>query len=98
MNKTDMIRLALFFGILAIIALWEVAMPRRSRGYPKALRWASNLGIVAIYILLIRMIFPVLPAGMAEAAHKGGYGFFGYIGLPYWPSVIICVVILDFVI
>jgi sterol desaturase/sphingolipid hydroxylase (fatty acid hydroxylase superfamily) len=98
MSKTDMIRLAFFFGILALIALWEVAVPRRGRGYPKALRWASNLGIVAIYLLTIRIIFPVLPAGVADAAYGGGYGFFGYTGMPYWPSVVIGFVALDFVI
>jgi sterol desaturase/sphingolipid hydroxylase (fatty acid hydroxylase superfamily) len=98
MNTVDIIRLSFFFGILAIVALWEVVLPRRQRGYSKALRWASNLGIVAIYLVLVRLIFPVLPVGVAEAAFKGGYGFFGYVGLSYWPAVILGAIILDFVI
>jgi len=98
MNKVDIIRLSFFFGILAVMALWEIAAPRRPRGYPKALRWASNLGVVAVYLILVRLIFPVLPAGVADAAYRGGYGFFGYVGLPFWPSVVLGVVILDLVI
>lgn len=96
MSSAAAIRLAFFFGILALIAIWEVAAPRRRLQNPKALRWASNLGVVALYVALVRLIFPVLPEGVSH--DDGGLGLFGYLGLSYWPSFVAGVVLLDFVI
>jgi hypothetical protein len=40
------IRLGFFLGIFAIMALWEVAAPRRALSVSKAVRWVNNLGLV----------------------------------------------------
>jgi len=95
MSNAALIRLAFFFGILALMALWEAAAPRRALRHPKPLRWASNLGVIAIYTFLVRLIFPVLPETLAE---DGSFGLFAYAGLSYWPSVVAGVVLLDLVI
>ncbi len=95
MSGAAIIRLSFFFGILSLIALWEVAEPRRVLRNPKKLRWASNMGIIAIYTLLVRLIFPVLPENVGQ---ESAFGLLGYIGLSYWPSVAAGVVALDLVI
>ena len=60
------IRLGFFLGSFALVALWELAAPRRALTVSKALRWASNLGLVALNTVLLRLLFPlaavVLPA------------------------------------
>ncbi len=40
------IRLGFFFGIFAIMAVWELVAPRRALTVSKALRWTNNLGLV----------------------------------------------------
>ncbi len=47
------IRLGFFFGILLVMALWELAAPRRRLTVSKMLRWASNLGIVFLDSFLV---------------------------------------------
>jgi sterol desaturase/sphingolipid hydroxylase (fatty acid hydroxylase superfamily) len=95
MSEAALIRLGFFFGILAAIASWEYAAPRRALKNPKLLRWAGNLGIVALYVALVRLAFPALPEDIAT---EGGSGLFGYLGLSYWPAVVLGFVMLDFVI
>jgi hypothetical protein len=51
------IRLGFFVGVLAIVARWELAAPRRALKVSKALRWGSNLGLVAMSTLVLRLLF-----------------------------------------
>lgn len=39
------LRIAVFLGILTLLAIWEVAAPRRRRAIPRLIRWSNNLGI-----------------------------------------------------
>ncbi|MDP2375659.1 hypothetical protein [Reyranella sp.] len=64
------IRLTFFLAILAVMAGWEVAAPRRSRQIPRRLRWANNLGVVVINTLLVRLAFPILAVGLAIVAEE----------------------------
>ncbi len=52
------IRLGFFLGIFALVGLWELAAPRRALTVSKALRWASNLGLVVLNTVLLRLLFP----------------------------------------
>ena len=56
-NGELLIRFGFFFGILTIMALWEVVAPRRPLATSKPVRWVSNLGLVLIDSVLIRLIF-----------------------------------------
>jgi hypothetical protein len=40
------IRLGFFFGIFAIMAVWELMAPRRALTVSKAVRWTNNIGLV----------------------------------------------------
>lgn len=53
------IRLTAFLGIFAGMALWEWRAPRRALTVSKTLRWASNLGLVVLNTVLLRLLFPV---------------------------------------
>ena len=50
------IRLAFFLGVFAIIGLWEVVAPRRALTVSKAMRWGSNLSLVVLNTLLLRLV------------------------------------------
>jgi sterol desaturase/sphingolipid hydroxylase (fatty acid hydroxylase superfamily) len=92
------IRLSAYFGIFLIMALWELAAPRRSLTVSKTKRWLSNIGIVVLNSVLLRLIFSSAALATAIAASERGWGLLNLWNVPFWPAVILSVVLLDFVI
>ena len=92
------IRLGFFLGILALVALWELAMPRRVLTQPRRLRWSGNLGIVALNTVVVRFLVPVAPVTLAVMAESRGWGILNQVELPAWLAVAISIVVLDLVI
>jgi sterol desaturase/sphingolipid hydroxylase (fatty acid hydroxylase superfamily) len=92
------IRLSAFLGILALMAAWEVAAPRRRREIPRILRWSNNLGVVVVDTILVRLTFPIAAVGLALVAEERGWGIFNVIEAPVWVAFIVSVVVLDLVI
>ena len=92
------IRLGFFFGILLLIALWEVVAPRRALTVSKALRWSNNLGLVFFNSFLLRLLFPAAAVGMALFASEQGWGIFNYFEVPFWLAVVASVIAMDFII
>jgi sterol desaturase/sphingolipid hydroxylase (fatty acid hydroxylase superfamily) len=92
------IRLTSFVGILAATALWEALVPRRSRLVSRWVRWPSNLGIVALNTLVLRLVFPVTAVGVAAVGEQRGWGLLNNLLLPDWAKVIVAVGVLDFAI
>ena len=101
MNKVNteaVIRLGFFLGILFLVAFWELLSPRRSLIVSKGRRWFSNLAIVLLNPVLVRLTLPILPAAMASLAQGRSWGLLNNFSLPYWLAVIISVLALDFVV
>ena len=98
MNHEPVIRFFFFFGMLTIMAVWEVLAPRRSLNTRKSIRWYSNLGLVAIDTLALRLLLPLQAVGVALYVETHGWGIFNIVFLPEWMSIILGVFFLDFVI
>lgn len=92
------IRLGFFIGVLALMALWESAAPRRVPSVSKPMRWINNLGLVFFNSILLRLLFPAAAVGMAAFAEEQGWGVFNYLEVPFWLAVAATVVAMDFVI
>ncbi len=92
------IRLGFFFGIFALMALWELAAPRRALTVSKGRRWGANLGIVVFNSVLLRVIFPTAAVGVALFAEQAGWGVFNHFGVPFAWAVLLSVLLLDFAI
>ncbi|MDX2457963.1 MAG: sterol desaturase family protein, partial [Gammaproteobacteria bacterium] len=90
------IRLGFFFGIFAVMALWEIISPRRHLQVSKAVRWTNNLGLVFFNSFILRLVFPAAAVGMAVFASGQGWGLFNYINAPSWVAVLATLVIMDF--
>ena len=90
------IRLGFFFGIFAVMALWELVSPRRHLRTSKAIRWTNNLGLVFFNSFVVRLVFPAAAVGMAVFASEQGWGLFNYIAASFWVAILASVVIMDF--
>ena len=98
MTNEKPIRMGFFFGVLAIMALWEIAAPRRRLTASKTVRWVNNLGLVFFNSFILRVLFPAAAVGIAVTAKQQGLGLFNVYELPLYVSIIASVVIMDFVI
>jgi sterol desaturase/sphingolipid hydroxylase (fatty acid hydroxylase superfamily) len=92
------VRLGFFLGVFAIMACWEAVMPRRGRAVSRWIRWPNNLGIVALNTLLLRFVFPTAAVGLALLGEERAWGLLNNLALPYWLSVALAVLLLDFAI
>jgi len=97
-NYELLIRFGFFLGILIIMALWEYFTPRRPLTTSKVMRWVSNLGLVLIDSVSVRLVFPTALVGVALFSQEKGWGLLNYLELPYLLDVCLGVLILDFAI
>ncbi|MCZ6628300.1 MAG: sterol desaturase family protein [SAR324 cluster bacterium] len=98
MSHEAPIRLGFFLGILVLMALWELAAPRRALTVSKALRWGNNLALVVCNSLVLRLVFPVAALGVAARAEASGWGLLHSLPLPGWLAVLLAVLLLDLLI
>ncbi len=89
------IRLVFFLGIFALMVLWEFVTPRRERSLSRWVRWPSNLGIVALNTLLLRILLPVAAVGLAVLGEERGWGLLNALFLPTLLAIVLSVVVLD---
>lgn len=97
MTETQ-IRLSVFLGVLIIMGVLEALFPARDRVQGRGRRWLTNLGLVIIDTLAIRLLFPIIAVGAALWAQGQGWGLLNLILLPDWAAVLIAIIILDMMI
>ncbi|AKI02323.1 sterol desaturase [Hoeflea sp. IMCC20628] len=94
------IRLLAFSTIFITLAVIELLAPRlereEMRGALKSRRWVTNLAMVVLSSVALRIVFPLAAVGTALWAQSQGIGLFPLLGLPLWLVAILAFVILDF--
>ena len=98
MSNEVPIRLAFFFGILAVMAAWEVLAPNRALTVSKAIRWSNNLALVFLNSFILRLLFPAAAVGMAAFASEQGWGLLNYYSAPAVVAIVVSVIVMDLVI
>ena len=89
------VRLSIFASVFTIMALWEVLAPRRRQEIGRTTRWPSNLGVVILDTVVVRILFPTSAVGFALLAEAKGFGLFNAWPIAGWVSIIASVVVLD---
>jgi sterol desaturase/sphingolipid hydroxylase (fatty acid hydroxylase superfamily) len=95
LGNEPFIRLAVFVGIFAAMAVWEMLRPRRKQKLRRATRWPSNIGIVVLDTILVRLLFPTAAVGLALIGEAQGWGLLHAISLPAWAEVLLGIMTLD---
>lgn len=68
---------------------------------PRSRRWATNLALVVIDSLTVRVLafaLPILAVAAAVDAGQLGLGLFNWLGWPAWAELILAILIFDFAI
>ncbi|MEM6414521.1 MAG: sterol desaturase family protein [Pseudomonadota bacterium] len=97
-NSESVLRLGAFISVLALMALFEAVFPRRGRGQKRRMRWATNLLLVVIDTIALRLALPIVAMGMAVIAETRGWGLLNQIVWPPWLEMLIAIIVLDFLI
>ena len=89
------IRLGFFVGTFALVALGELLAPRRALTVSKTVRWVSNLGLVVLNTVLLRLLFPLAAVGMAAFGTANGWGLLNHFQVPGWIAIPAAVIAMD---
>jgi sterol desaturase/sphingolipid hydroxylase (fatty acid hydroxylase superfamily) len=98
MEYEPLIRLIFFFGVLLSMAVWEAIAPRRPLSVGKGWRWLSNLGMMVVNTIAVRVVFALGVVCVAVVAQERGWGGFNNVPFPSWLAVLLSVLALDFII
>jgi len=79
------LRVGAFAGVLLLLLVAEHLLPRRGEPMHRRDRWGTNLSIVVLDVLLVRLLIPLGATGTAIWAEVHGYGL---CNATAWPSVI----------
>src|SRR6516165_8702907 len=90
MHLEDLIRICAFTLVFAAMASWEIVAPRRALAIGRRPRWASNLGILAVDVLAVRILIPT--------AAGRGWGLLQLAGLRLSLAALLGFLVLDLVI
>lgn len=90
------IRFAVFAGVLALLAGWELLAPHRDAG--RRSRWPGNLGLVVLDTVAVRILFPAAAVGAALFADARGWGVLNHVAAPGWIETLVALVLLDLLI
>ncbi len=93
-----LIRLSVFLGVFATMALLEVVFPKKQLAVGRGRRWLTNWGLVIVNSVTVRFLTPVLAVTWATTVAGNDWGVLNWLGLPFWLEVIIGVVVLDMLI
>lgn len=89
------LRLTIFLCVFAAVTIGEFAAPWRARAAGRAGRWFSNLSLMLVNTVLIRLVFAAVPVSMAALAGARGWGLLNALTMPPWLAGIIGVLLLD---
>jgi sterol desaturase/sphingolipid hydroxylase (fatty acid hydroxylase superfamily) len=92
------VRILCFVSVFGLLAVAEWMSPRRKLAASKPQRWLSNLALIVINTLVIRLIAPMTIAGLALVAESRDWGLLNHLDLPLALAVFLGVILLDFVI
>ncbi len=98
LEQEKWIRLGIFFGVFAVMGIYELIARKRTLRVSKGKRWFINLAITFINTAIVRAFFATGAMGTALWAADKGYGLFNIIQVPNLIAGLICIAVLDMLI
>jgi sterol desaturase/sphingolipid hydroxylase (fatty acid hydroxylase superfamily) len=98
LDQVSLIRIACFAGVLLAMLLWQALAPRRPTKLSRPWRWSSNLGLVVIDTVVVRLLIPLGAMGTAVFGTEHGWGLLNLADVSPWVNIVVSVIVLDLVI
>ncbi len=95
LNNEPIIRTSFFFGILAIMILWELLSPKRRLNMRKSTRWFNNFLLVILNSIILRLLAPAGAMLMVLYMQDEHWGLFNRVNLPFWLEAFLAIILLD---
>lgn len=94
------LRLAIFIGVLVFMAALEAILPKRERQQTRSQRWATNLSLVVVNSIVLKLLGPITAVIAADYALDNNWGLIGLspIALPLFVEILLGIILLDFAI
>src|SRR6185295_13722510 len=89
------IRLIAVTLVFLVLAAWEIYSPRRLQQLPRRMRWPSNIGVMILNTVLVRLIAPTTVVAVALICEAQGWGLFQILGWPAWVTIPLAVIAMD---
>ena len=93
-----LLRAGLFVLCFVLMVVWELRAPRRVQQTPRRTRWPSNLGVVMLNTVLVRLLFPLSAVAWAASLAQDDVGALHGLPVPSWLAMVLALVLLDLVI
>lgn len=94
-SEDTWLRLSVFIGVLLVCAVLEATFPRRQRNQPRAIRWMTNLGMVFLNSVMLKLMSPIAALIVAAYVEQHGLGFFSLVPLPAVLVILLSILLLD---
>jgi sterol desaturase/sphingolipid hydroxylase (fatty acid hydroxylase superfamily) len=98
-QSDGVIRLVVFACVFVVMALIELAAPKRTPVAPKGRRWLTNLGISVTATVLLRLMamlaVPLAAIAAAAYAQAHGIGVLNQLDWPEWIKIAVALLALD---
>jgi sterol desaturase/sphingolipid hydroxylase (fatty acid hydroxylase superfamily) len=95
LSTEPFLRLAAFGSVLTAMVIWELLAPRRRQEIGRSVRWPSNIGVVFLDTVLVRLLFPIGAVALALLGEARGWGLFNALAVPAWVAIPAGIVLLD---
>ena len=96
LNNESTIRLTAFFSIFLLFAVLETIFGSRSRHYSRIPRWKTNLSLVVINSLTLKLVLPFSAIFVASWAKENEIGLLNMLSLGLLAKSVIACIALDF--
>lgn len=95
---TTAVRFGIFLAVFVGMAIWEILAPRRQQQWAPWQRWPSNLLLVAIDTLVVRLLVPFSLTEFAAWLSAQGWGLLNAWPFPAMIGIPLAILLLDLVI
>lgn len=92
------IRLISFFSILILVSFFEYMSPCRKLNYSKMKRWLSNIGIVVVNNIVIKLFFTLSLVEVSGIIQKKSWGLLNYMDVHWAVNVLFIIIAFDLII
>ena len=90
------IRFTIFLGVFALMLLLESLIQRHPTVDSKPRRFAINLSLTGVDIIVVKLLFGTAAVGAAAFAEDQSWGVLNYLNWPVWLETTLAVILLDF--